>query len=108
MLLAFPLTDLSSAKVRPAAVVSRPIGEDVVLAFISSRLESVDRLAEHVISPEDAGFTDTGLRTASIVRLNKLATLHHGLVRRRLGRLSSSSRSAVAEALRYVFELDRT
>lgn len=105
MLVSFPFTDLSSAKVRPAAVVAQPIGDDVILAFITSRAESVDPRAAHMLRPEDPDFAATGLRAASTIRLNKLATLHRRVVRRRLGQLSPSSRGHVSEALRYVFEL---
>jgi mRNA interferase MazF len=91
--------------VRPAAVVAPPIGDDVILAFITSRAESVDPLTAHVLRPEDPDFAATGLRVSSTIRLNKLATLHRRVVRRRLGELSPSARGSVSDALRYVFEL---
>ena len=90
---------------RPAAGVARPIGDDGILGFITSHLETMDPRAEHLLQPKDREFAGTGLRAASILRLNKLATLHRALVRRRLGRLSASSRERVADALRYVFGL---
>lgn len=105
MLVAFPFTHLSSATVRPAALVARPIGEELILAFITSRGESADPRAEHVLRAKDPDFATTGLRMTSTLRLNKLATLHRTLVRRRLGRLSPSAEERVSNALRYVFGL---
>lgn len=103
--MAFPFTDLSGTGVRPALLVGRPAGDDVIVAFITSRLQSLDPRAEHVLTPADPGFAATGLRVPSMIRLNKLATLHRRVVRRRLGGLPPGDRAAVSSALRYVFEL---
>ena len=105
VLVSFPLTDLSGHKLRPALIVGRPLGDDVVLAFITSRGGEAMPKADHVIAPGDAEFAATGLKVASRVRLNKLATLHRALVRRRLGRIGPRSRRAVDGALRYVLDL---
>lgn len=105
VLVSFPFTDLSGQKLRPALIVGRPLGDDVVLAFITSRGGEAVPKADHVIAPGDAEFAATGLKVASRVRLNKLATLHRALVRRRLGRIGPRARRAVDGALRYVLEL---
>lgn len=105
VLVSFPFTDLSGQKLRPGLVVGRPSGDDVVLAFISSRGGEAVSKAEYLIAPGDPEFPTTGLKVASRVRLNKLATLHRVLVRRRLGRIGPRSRRAVDGALRYVLEL---
>ncbi len=105
MLISFPFTDLSGQKLRPALIVGRPSGDDIVLAFITSQGGDAAPKAEHLIAPGDAEFASTGLKVASRVRLNKLATLHRALVKRRLGRIGPHSRSAIDSALRYVLEL---
>lgn len=105
VLVSFPFTDLSGQKLRPALVVGRQVGDDVVLAFITSVGGGPVRKAEHAIAPGDAEFLATGLKVASRVRLSKLATLHRALVRRRLGRIGPRSRRAVDGALRYVLDL---
>jgi len=105
VLVTFPFTDLSSRTLRPALIVSRPLGEDVILAFITSRAGVDVAPAEVVLAPRDAEFDGTGLKAASRVRLNKIATLHRALVRRRLGRIGPRTRRAVARSLRRVFEL---
>ena len=105
VLVSFPFTDLSGQKLRPALVVGRPSGDDVVLAFITSRGEVVVPQAEHALTPGDPEFASTGLKVASRLRVNKLATLHRALVRRRLGRIGPRTRRAADRALRYVLEL---
>lgn len=105
VLVSFPFTDLSGQKLRPALIVGRPLGDDVVLAFITSRGGDALPKAEYAIAPGDPEFAATGLKIASRVRLNKLATLHRALIRRRLGRIGPRSRRAVDGALRYVLDL---
>lgn len=104
VLVSFPFTDLSGQKLRPALIVGRPLGDDVLLAFITSRGGEAVPKAEHVIAHGDPDFAATGLKVGSRVRLNKIATLHRALVRRRLGRIGRRSRRGVDDALRYVLE----
>ena len=67
----FPFTDLSAHKLRPALVVSKPVpGDDVIVCLISSVLRSGPAVAR---LPQDPG---TGLKRPSVVRFDKLATLH--------------------------------
>jgi mRNA interferase MazF len=105
VLVTFPFSDLSGQKLRPALVVGRPLGDDVIVAFITSRTDAAVATAEHALAPHDAEFAVTGLRTASRVRLNKVATLHRALIRRRLGHIGPRTKRAVDRALRYVFQL---
>lgn len=108
VLLSFPFTDLSGTRVRPGLVVGRVKGDDLIVAFITSRVGSADgrdALAEHTLSRSAPEFAATGLKTDSIIRLNKLATLSRRLVRRRIGRISAGGGAAVGLCLRYVFEL---
>lgn len=108
VLVSFPFTDLSGTRVRPGLVVGRVNGHDLIVAFITSRVGTVngrDALAEHTLNRSDADFPAAGLKTDSIIRLDKLATLNRGLVRRRIGRISAGAGAAVGLCLRYVFEL---
>ncbi|MEK7864025.1 MAG: type II toxin-antitoxin system PemK/MazF family toxin [Chloroflexota bacterium] len=105
VLVSFPFSDLSGQKLRPALIVGRPLGDDVILAFITSRTDVAVAAAEHALTPHDLEFTLTGLRTASRVRLNKVVTLHRALIRRRLGHIGPRTKGSVDQALRYVFQL---
>jgi mRNA interferase MazF len=105
VLILFPFTDLAGQKLRPALIVGRPSGDDVIVAFMTSQLTGVEPRAEHLLAPTDPEFAATGLNGSTLVRLNKLATLHRRLVQRRLGRIGPATEQAVARGLRYVFTL---
>lgn len=105
VLIAFPFTDRSGDKVRPAVVVARIMGEDLGLAFITSRIDNADPHVEVVLLPGGPEFLQTGLKAPSAVRLNKIATLHRSLALRRIGVIGAETMEIVGGALRYVFEL---
>ena len=105
VLVTFPFTDLSGSKVRPGLVAGQPVGDDVIIAFVSSRVGAVDTRSDYLLEPTDPEFGATGLKAASVIRLGKLATLHRRLVPRRLGRLGPHGEQAVARCLRHVFGL---
>ncbi len=52
-----------------------------------------------VLRPSMAGFSQTGLKTASVIRLNKLATLKRNLITRRIGHLPSQYIAQLDDAL---------
>jgi len=105
VLISFPFTDLSTQKVRPALIVARITGDDLVAAFVTSSASPGVSPAVCTLDKTNSEFAQTGLRTASAVRLDKLATLQRRLVMRRLGRIGPQTTSAVQNALRYVFDL---
>ncbi len=73
----FPFTDLSSAKLRPALIVSKDggIGDDVVVCFITSNLNRKDSYQLLLESNHT-----TGLKTRSAVRFNRIATLSKTII----------------------------
>ena len=86
----FPFTDLSAIKQRPALVISpdrlndaRP---DLVVVAITSQIPAA--LGEDEMRLADAELGACGLPKPSIVKLGKIFTIHQGLIRKRLGRLS--------------------
>lgn len=86
----FPFTDLSATKVRPAVVVSpadRP-GEDVILAFISSVKPPTLLPTDLLIEASHPDFPRSGLKAASIVKCDKLATVQRRIILGELGILS--------------------
>jgi mRNA interferase MazF len=105
VLVNFPFTDLSESKLRPALIVGRVNGDDLILAFITSRGASALSAAECLIAPPDPEFRNTGLKVPSVVRLDKLMTLHRRLVRRRLGIIGVGMQQQIDVSLRYVFDL---
>jgi len=102
VLLAYPFTDLSATKVRPAVVISpdseNGILKDSVFLLITSntsRQSSFDLFVDNT-HPE---FPATGLLSRSAIRVNKIWTLHNSLVRRRLGKLGPQLQQAVSTLL---------
>lgn len=95
----FPFTDLSGAKVRPALIVSHDNARrsDVILAFITSNT-AITRDAV-AIAPTRA----TGLKVASVVRLDKLATLEKQVVVGLLGRAEAAVLAAAGPVFFGVF-----
>ncbi len=105
VLINFPFTDLSSARVRPALIVGRATGDDLILAFVTSRTAGAGPRTTCLLRPGDPEFAQTGLTIDSLVRLDRLATLHRHLVMRRLGRIGPSTTDIVDDALRYALVL---
>ena len=100
MLVPFPFTDLSAAKVRPAIVLSiKPAGSDVILAFISSR----QTRGEHdvAIIPSKAN----GLKTPSVIICNKIATLEKAIILGELGFAEKDVVNQVKSKLRTIFRI---
>lgn len=88
VLAAFPFTDLTTSKVRPALVLSRrPSAQgDVIVCFITSRKPqrgsvSIPLSADKV----------TGLKMPSFARLDKIATLERSVFLGKLGRIAPSA-----------------
>jgi mRNA interferase MazF len=107
VLVPLPFDDLSSAKVRPALCLTEPIGANrhVILAFLTSRIDSELSATDIVLEPSALGFADTGLRVASTLKLHRVVTLTTSLIRRELDVLSPSLQKQVNDRLRSLFGL---
>ena len=86
VLIRYPFTDLTGAKVRPALVVTPdhllPRLEDVLCLFISSAMPDDLLPTDFVLEPRHPSFPTTGLKRRSVLRMHKLALLHKVLVLR--------------------------
>jgi len=97
---AFPYTDLSGQKRRPALVLNDNTAHgDVILAFISTQIPSQLSPTSILLTNTDPDFQQTGLKTDSVIRLDKLATIERRVITRRLGKLSPSKLFVVDKAL---------
>src|SRR5947207_2389267 len=90
VLVPFPFDDLSGAKVRPAVCLTEPLGphRHVVLAFVTSQVETAPLPSDVVLDPRDPDVASTGLRLPSTLRLHRLMTASTSLIYRELGALS--------------------
>ena len=93
VLIPFPFTDLTSTKLRPALVLYE--GEkDVVVAFISSRITKT-RAVDIVIDKGNSEFRKTGLKLASTIKLDKLATISKELILGEIGEVGPKLRKEI-------------
>src|SRR3989344_6658270 len=90
ILVHFPFTDYSSAKLRPALIISARNKEDICVAFISSVIPAVLEETDFVLGEEDKDFILTGLKKGSVFKMDKLATISKRMAIGKLGSLSSA------------------
>lgn len=83
LLLAFPFSDTTTTKRRPALVLLDTKDNDILVARITGQL------ARTPLDVELQDWEDAGLRIPSVVRLHKLATLEKRLIERSLGTLTN-------------------
>lgn len=90
VLIRFPQTDLGAGKLRPALVVALTPGRhtDVLLALVTSRDSQAIPNFDEVIQPTDPDFLLSRLKTRSVIRLARLATVDPAVVEARLGSIS--------------------
>ena len=107
VLVQFPFDDLSSAKLRPAVCLTKPIGphQHPIVAFVTSRMPARPLETDLLIDSSDADFAATGLKVSSTLRLHRLMTVTTALLRRELGALSPAMQAQVQKRLRELFEL---
>ena len=102
----FPFTDLKGNPVRPALIVSPgAIGQDVVVAGISSVIRTPLAATELKVDTTHPEYAATGLRVASVIRLHKLVALDQAILIRRLGRIGPLLQAEVDVRLRLVLGL---
>lgn len=106
VLIPFPFTDLSSHKVRPAVVLSDGLkGDDVVLAFISSQESKKKEPTGVLIARTSKGFTETGLKEDSVVRVSKIVTLDKKIMLGTLGSVSKETGKEIDSKIKTLFGL---
>lgn len=104
VLIPFPFTDLTSAKLRPALVLIES-EDDCVVAFISSRMPAEASLTEVLIGEDHNEFAGTGLKRSSVLRLDKVATVSKKLMLGEIGQVGESLRREVNRKLREAYQL---
>ncbi|MFA6528545.1 MAG: type II toxin-antitoxin system PemK/MazF family toxin [Candidatus Gracilibacteria bacterium] len=104
VLIPFPFTDLTSAKLRPALIISKnAIGNDIIVVFITSKTQNQNAKNLIYIKDTDKIFEQTGLKTNSIIRLDKIATLNKKLILGELGELPKTFLKQHAKTFSKIF-----
>lgn len=104
VLMPFPFTDLTVAKLRPALVIYEG-EEDVVVAFISSKIPSVPSEIDALITKNRANFSKTGLKVDSVLKLYKIATVLKSLIVGELGELTEELKQEVNQKIKKMMEI---
>ena len=95
ILVRYPFSDLSDAKVRPAIIVSAPrVSQDVFIVPLTSRITSL-LAGEFVL----AGWAAAGLNVPTAVKRG-LYTVHETLIIKPIGRLTRADAEQVERSLR--------
>jgi mRNA-degrading endonuclease toxin of MazEF toxin-antitoxin module len=106
-LASFPFGGSAGMKLRPVLLLTGPIGDvpEVIVAYISSVIPPALLLSDILLDPAVAEYASTNLKTKSVLRLHKLATIHARNMVRRLGALSRTTASEVDGKLRKLLSL---
>ena len=92
VLFRFPQTDLGIGKMRPALLLaslpSNP--NDWLVCMISSQLQQAIANIDEIIKITDTDFPQTGLKTASVIRLTRLAVVEETIFVGTIGEISSN------------------
>jgi mRNA interferase MazF len=98
----FPFTNLKGAKVRPALVIYEG-REDVIVAFISSKIPVERYNVDVLLTSKMPVFRLSGLKRDSVIQLNKLATLDKSLIEGEFGEIDSDLMREVQKILVDIF-----
>src|SRR5438132_9148145 len=103
----FPFSGAPGTKLRPVLLLTGRIGTvpEVVSAYISSVLPAALLASDIVLDPKQPEHAGTNLKTPSVLRLHKLATIHERSAVRYLGRISATTSAEVEAKLRILLHL---
>jgi mRNA-degrading endonuclease toxin of MazEF toxin-antitoxin module len=97
---------LDSTRNRPALIVCDPASMlDVIIAAITSRIRDPLPPTHHVIDHQNRDWAASGLRLESVVRCDRLFTVHHSQLHRQLGTLSSATMASIDDVLKRALSL---
>ncbi len=106
-LASFPFGNVPGMKLRSVLLLTDPIGPnaEVLVAYISSVVPSVLLPSDILLDPNQPETQTTNLKTTSVLRLHKLATIHGTSVRRYLGKIATAIEGEVNTKLKVLLHL---
>jgi len=102
---AFPFTSLTGVKRRPCVVLA--VGDtphDFVVAFITTVMAAANLPSATLISTSHPAWRQTGLKSASVIRADKLVTLNDSVISGTIGVLPSDVLAAVRSKLKTLLQ----
>ena len=103
----FPFGDVPGMKLRPVLALTGAVGSvpEILVAYISSVTPAPILPSDLILDPTTPEFRSTRLKSKSVLRLHKLATIHCSSLARLLGKLDPSSFSLVSSKLKQLLSL---
>lgn len=103
----FPFGDVPGMKLRPVLLLTAALGSvpEVLVAYISSVVPTQLLPSDVLLDPTKPEFQSTHLKTASALRLHKLATIHCSSLARYLGAIPAATETVVATKLRDLLKI---
>jgi mRNA interferase MazF len=105
VLVRFPFTDLTTTKLRPAVVLSTH-GDDLTIVGIFSGLPQAPRETWIPLSTGEPAFAQTGLKTSSVIKAERIAVIEESVVVRKPGSLTPARMREVRRAVKRALNLD--
>jgi len=86
----FPQTDFANGKLRPALLFAKLPGgyDDWLICMISSQISQYIEGLDDIIQPDAEDFAQSGLKTASVFRVLRIAVVAEGILEGVLGEIS--------------------
>jgi len=105
----FPFTDRIGTKIRPVLVLAEVPGPypDFLVMFISSQQRQAIPEVDIVLEPTDPAFAGTGLKTASVFKVAKVASLSEALLIGAIGRLDGELLRMLIKRLVHLLQTGR-
>jgi mRNA-degrading endonuclease toxin of MazEF toxin-antitoxin module len=103
----FPYGGSAGGKLRPVLLLTPPVGSvpDLVTAYTSSVIPLPLLASDIVLDAADPDHASTRLKTVSVLRLHKVATIHQRSAVRYLGQVSAAAFGEVQNRLRSLLNL---
>ncbi|SPE32795.1 conserved hypothetical protein [Candidatus Sulfopaludibacter sp. SbA6] len=103
----FPFGDMPGMKLRPVLLLTATLGSvpEILVAYISSVTPAQLLPSDLILDPTKPEFRSTHLKTKSVLRLHKLATIHCSSLARSLGSLDASSLATISNKLKQLLGL---
>lgn len=102
----FPYAEKATTKIRPVLCLTEPTArhQDCIVAAITSHITNPTS-TDILLDSSTPYFPQTGLKKSSLIRLDKLVTVHASRMITELGELPERCIPAVHRNLRRVFEI---
>jgi hypothetical protein len=103
----FPFGDVPGMKLRPVLLLTGSVGAipEVLVAYISSVIPAPLLPSDVMLDPSKPECRSTHLKTSSVLRLHKLATIHCSSLVRYLGAVGPSTQNIMASKLKDLLRL---